>query len=40
MAKQIKALELHYPMVQSLMIHVTVITKTLPTEMIEDYSGL
>ena len=33
MAKQIKALELHYPMVQFLMIHVTVITKTLPTEM-------
>ena len=29
MAKQIKALELHYPMVQFLMIHVTVITKTL-----------
>ena len=33
MAKRIRALELHYPMVQFLIIHVTVITKTLPTEM-------
>ena len=33
MAKPLKALELHYPMIQFLIIHVVVITKTLPTEM-------
>ena len=33
MAKPLKALKLHYPMIQFLIIHVAVITKTLPTEM-------